>query len=108
MRRQLGVAEDDFDRQIAFVQQLFREAKRASIYWLSIMHYDDGNMDNAKRWLANRVLDAGPISSRAAGRVPPVTTYREPPNGPAIGTTRSSCIERRVCRPSTGPEFGPV
>ena len=58
LRRQLGMPEADFDRQIGFVQELLRQGKRTATYWLSLIQYEDGMFDNAVRWLDDRVLDA--------------------------------------------------
>lgn len=57
VRRMLGLDESDYQRQLAFVQQLLRAGKRTATFWIASLQYDDQKFDNAEDWFTQRVLD---------------------------------------------------
>ncbi len=56
IRRQLGQSNEEFSFQIRRIQEVMRVAKRAASYWLSLIHYDTGDYENARNWFDKRVL----------------------------------------------------
>lgn len=56
VRRDLGVDQETFERQIAQAQAMMRSGKRTATYWISLIQYDDARYDTAKNWFTKRVL----------------------------------------------------
>lgn len=56
IRRELGQSNEEFSFQVRRIQDVMRIAKRAASYWLSLIHYDTGDYENARNWYEKRVL----------------------------------------------------
>ena len=57
VRRELGQSPEEYQMMIQNIQIFMQMAKRAASYWISAIHYDKGDFDNAKNWYEKRVLD---------------------------------------------------
>jgi tetratricopeptide (TPR) repeat protein len=62
VRRELGQSPEQYDAVIASIQALMRMAKRSATFWISQIHYDTGDFENAKNWYQKRVLDEDRLS----------------------------------------------
>ncbi len=62
VRRDLGVDQETFERQIGQAQAMMRGGKRTATYWISLIQYDDGRYDTAVNWFSKRVLDESQLS----------------------------------------------
>lgn len=56
IRRKPGQSNEEFRFQVQHIQNVMRVAKRAATYWLSLIHYDTGDYENARNWFEKRVL----------------------------------------------------
>jgi hypothetical protein len=56
VRRLPNQTDEQFAFQINQVQRFMRVAKRAASYWISLMHYDRGDLPTAVSWFEKRVL----------------------------------------------------
>lgn len=68
IRRELGQSTAEYDMRVQQIQAVMRHAKRAATYWLSLIHYDTGQYENAQNWFEKRVLgdDAEPLWEASA------------------------------------------
>lgn len=62
VRRDLGVDQETFERQIAQAQEMMRGGKRTATYWTSLIQYDDGLYESAQNWFSKRVLNQDQLS----------------------------------------------
>lgn len=62
VRRTLGQTPEQYQVMIQNVQVFMRMAKRAASYWISLIHYDKGDYENARNWYGKRVLDEDQVS----------------------------------------------
>lgn len=62
VRRTLGQSPEEYQYMIQSVQVFMRMSKRAASYWISLIHYDKGDFENAKNWYQKRVLDEEQVS----------------------------------------------
>lgn len=73
-QRQLGIERDPgmsdtaWKNRLMAAEQLFREAKTHSTYWLGLVHFEGGDPTVAIEWLKTRTLDSGPIYWRNGAR----------------------------------------
>lgn len=57
VRRTLGQTPEEYQMMIQNIQIYMQMAKRAASYWISLIHYDEGDYQNARNWYEKRVLD---------------------------------------------------
>ena len=62
IRQDLGISAEEYQRQIIQIQVMMRLGKRTATYWLSLLQYDDSELESAKSWLEKRVLDKEQLS----------------------------------------------
>lgn len=70
LRRMPGEDETDYQRRVAFMQDVLRETKRTATFWIGLMHIEEGRWETAVKWLEGRVLD-----DPQAGRWYPLARY---------------------------------
>jgi tetratricopeptide (TPR) repeat protein len=62
VRRELGISQEVYQRQLQQAQNMMRTGKRTATYWISLIQYDDGRYDTAETWFTKRVLGDGQVS----------------------------------------------
>lgn len=62
VRRELGISQEVYQRQLQQAQNMMRMGKRTATYWISLIQYDDGRFDTAETWFTKRVLGDGQAS----------------------------------------------
>lgn len=73
IQKMLGVEQDiyqsdeDWQRELMGLQQMFLEAKMHGSYWIGLVHFEEGNYEAARDWFAVRVLQEQPNSAWADG-----------------------------------------